>query len=777
MSILIAMDEYGEFNKDTDGIRFVGGCKKTITEYEYEKERVSHFFMRLCADYNNELIENGVNYRVVYPYSIHTSNIVFFQPLDTTASDSDNTGDGKKGKEGAIRTIIDGIEYISITGRPESLKMYVNAFRKKLRDETTRFLKDNDYKLFAFLQGEEPGAKYSGSNITNLNIGINLYERLAVLSIINNIYYTLDPAENKYYLEIAQMTAPGDKDYSDLFSVNDRNRVVVTRTSTYKTALSTFLYDREGIAGLSDTDYRLNVAESNYFFADVEPTPFLYLADIACMIISGRMYQRFEADSRKNKEAVSGKGLFEISKQSGILFRVYGQVEVLYRNMIESIRMGDVDNFYGDVYDMEHTYDEHGYSRLYLDFWVKECENFMVSKIKRDKEYCDTFSMKIPEMIEHIGYLMSHKNIKYEKGLYVAEKICELVQQHTESNQKNRYLFVLYDMIMQGHNHRGSVDESRRIMAICENYKEGVTCEEYLDHVNKALNIHINNFEFDDALKKAHKLVGAVNQLKNTYVYIRKGVGAVGKELAEKEIDEAAEKEKLTLAGEIYSSIGQIYAFKGDNSQAIIYFKKALKEFANGDYNYNMTMSFYLLLLSDIGNKEEYELMSRGYFETSDLSTQLDKAINSGNPFMLSLFVKAYKMFYNSPANVGILKRLVEYVKIHNKPYEHPWELIYKNLYESMYRYKESFIESEIKDIRKRSVSSEQVFDTTILIIQTNSILEFMELEGEISDKEANIIVPQRNLEMCVNVFGVNPKVSIKELREILLDKIVFSYR
>ena len=770
MALLMAIDEFGEFNKYTEGVRFVGGCKKVISEYEYESEKVTRFLKSICDNYNNSLKAKGVSYRVVYPYSIHTSNITFFVP------ESDSNPNAKNNKD-AIHIKIDGMDYVNILGRPDYLRPYVNEMRKLMRNLTVDFIKNNGYEMFAFMQIDDSFETNSKSNITDLNLGINLYERLAVLTVINNIYYSSESVGDSFFLDIAQMTAPGSKEYSNLFTVNERNRLVVTRTSTYKTALSTFLYDREGEIGSGTADYHLNVAEANYYFTDAAPTPFLYLADIACAIISNRLYQKFEVDTGKNKEKITGKGLAEIAQNDGIAFRIYGQAEIIYKKMIESVRVKDFDRFYGYMYELKNIHDVNGVATFYLNSMVKQCEKYFVEKLKSEKNYRNDFSRKMPEMIRRIEEYMSHRNIKYEQGLFMAEKICGLAEEYADSNQKDRYLFVLNDMIMQGYNHRGAVDESRRLMAVCEKYKDGVTCEEYLDHVNKALNIHINNFEFDEALKKAKSLVGSITQLKNTYFYIRKNVGQLGTELANTGLEDMASQERYALAGEIFSSVGQIYAFKRNYSQATMYFQKALKEFERGDFNYNMTMSFYLLMLIDSDKKEEYELLSGGYFGSNDIAEQCEKAIESGNNFMFSLFVKSYRAFYNTKANIGLLKRMVKYVKEYENAYEHPWELIYKNIYESMYAHKDEFDSDLLNDIRAHALLSESVFDTTILIIQANSHLRFLELEGKITDKKAMKIVPERNLDACVKTFDLEKDITLKELHKVLSNRVGFSYR
>lgn len=774
---LLALDESGVFEGENmnKGLRFVGGCSKEINNYEKEKEKIRNFFTSLEMKCNKKLSEEGERYVVIYPYSFHGSWVSLFEP-----EDKDN--ETNRGSD-VIEVIYNDKKYVSVSDQRTKPCNYIAIkIASALKAATKQFLHEEGYDIFAFL---DPGnhSDIIRSNLMNLSEGANLYERQAVLTIITQLYFSLYDINDKCRLEIATRTVSNKHLSSDLYDIStgtkendiEKSRTRITSKQLYKTAIATFMYERGDLLNKSkEIDYIFDVRSSNYTRDSKDSTELLYLADFTCGII------KHELDIVRKKHGaeseLTGDMLMELARNSRIPIRLFDQVEVLYKAMLDAINNCEIDKYYSSKYDILIMPDKNGFNRYYIDFWGEKTDKYLLEKLE-NTSYANEFTARINECIQRTEGFMSIRTIEYDKGMYIAQKLCTLVEKYVKSNEKNKYLFNLNDIILRGYNHRGSVKETKLQIEKCEIYKDAVSCEEYIAHLNRSLNVFINNFEFKKALDISRLLETQAYSLKLTYNSISKNANILVSQEMTGESDDATNSEKYPLLGKVYSCTGQIYAFMNDPIQSEVRFKKALAEFEVGSPDYNITLSYYLLMLADRKMKPEYEMLASNYFGSDVLEEQMEVALRK-QMFTLSLFLKSYRQFYNTKSNLSFLNRITEFLLNKNGSLYHPWELIYKNLYLCLLDFQNDFPAETLQDIRKRAIFVDENFETTLKIIHANAVIEIMEKENrQLPDENAEIYIDKSCLEACAEVFNLNPHINLLELKTILSKNVLYSYR
>lgn len=206
---------------------------------------------------------------------------------------------------------------------------------------------------------------------------------------------------------------------------------------------------------------------------------------------------------------------------------------------------------------------------------------------------------------------MGIRESAYEKGLYIAEKIVPLIENAREYRGQKKALFDVYDIILRGYNHRGAMEKTKKYIETCEIYKGAVGIEDYIAHTLRTMVFYFNSLDFESALEAGLELDKAVKELKKAYKACYETSTLISQSIIVHGND--AQNFQFTLAGKLWSSIGQAYGFLKKYSSAQRYFIKALKEFDINSDDYNITMSHYLQLLISSGKKEIYEEKSYIY--------------------------------------------------------------------------------------------------------------------------------------------------------------------
>ena len=167
--ITIALDESGNFEK-ADKLRFIGGIIYKGNDVKEEEKRLETLFKEICDNIKKEFqLKDGDT----YPNLLHTT---------------DNNG---KGYGYDINTFI--------------VKNTIQYLKKSKNYNLTALIKMNSNKIEFGTEGEV--AATLSSNIVDDNVASNLYERMAIRTIFDNVYYNPELKDYKVVnLNIATRT-------------------------------------------------------------------------------------------------------------------------------------------------------------------------------------------------------------------------------------------------------------------------------------------------------------------------------------------------------------------------------------------------------------------------------------------------------------------------------------------------------------------------------------------------------------------------------------------
>ncbi len=763
---VIALDEMGQFEKRDTGVRFVGGFSADVEDVGSEKREVEELLEAACQEFNEKWADSLGGMKAYYPHSLHGSGAAFF------------TEENAEGTDDAGRRLVP----VRLTDGPGT--EMERQFRRHLEQETMKYLGRKKAALYAFLDpypdSERQESGLGRSNLLNPGKGANFYERMAVLALYNQVFYSLEPEKPAYDFELATRTLNnyGD-DWDNLYEVY-RNasgsvKSTITNTSTYKTALATLLYEKALSDKYLDAAYYFHVNSVNYTDKE-KSTPILYIADIVCGYIRKKLQQAFSVNLRTSENRVTAGGLTSFCKRLGIQIRIYDECDAAYRQMVEYVKKGELGRYYAEKYELTHG--NGVYKDFYLNYWVPQLEAYLADTLLKEEAYAEKVRGMVPEYVTFADGFMGPRETAYEKGLYVAECLSGIVEGLDRYRSRKAMLFRIYDIALRGYNHRGALDASRLYIEKCEACKGDVGIEEYVSHMLRALVFYCNFLRFDEALSSGLLLDKTARQLKAAYeVFYSASCGGFDKGTCG---EASGSGVRLRLAGKVFSTMGQIYGFKGQYEMARQYFCSALQEFDGNSDDHKITMSHLLQLFISNGKKAEYESYAPAYFGENGLREQLKKAFDTGDGgFMILIYVKAFNLFYaKDKENLPVLEELLGRTENRADDCAHPWELIYKNLFECLLQQKELFGSDKYKYLKEKVFSCVVKPDATIRLILLHARMSFMELQeqGRGSALLADCL-EEEEAELCRQFFGDVRDMSWLEFRKLLDEKITYAYR
>lgn len=762
---VIAFDEMGEFERRNSGIRFVGGYWGDFSNVDEEEEKIEKFLIHICEDFNQNQIHDNKLIKVIYPDSLHNSGNVFF-------------------KEEMIKnTVIKEADMVPLSEKER--KNYHNLekqFKKYVEEQVIQYLTEKNYQLFAFIDPYvNEGYKemnMTNSNIVDVNKGTNLYERMAILTLYNHVFYSLAQDVQKYRFELPTRTLNGAKDEWG-YEVYQNNKGEIKRTitnkSTYKTAISVMLFEKSKELNKLNTDYVFNVGSINYNNKAKKNTPFLYIADIVCSYIRRQFQTEFGINNETRENKIESKALSKLCKIYKIDVRVYDACEVIFKQMIENVKEAAIGEYYAKRYELEKI--NTPYREFYLDYWVPRLEDYFCTLLSGQKEYKKKFQELIPEYLTYTERFMGKWEINYEKGLYIAENLEKSIKTLNDYRNRNTVLFDIYDIILRGYNHRGSLGKTKEYIEKCEIYKNYVGIVKYIEHVLRAMQFYFNGMSYNEALEFGLRFEKTVKQLKKAYLACYDASNMIAESILEN--NNSNRGLQFAFAGKIYSSIGQAYGFLENYPLGKKYFNMALKEFDKNSGDYEITMSYFLHFLISNKKKSEYELHAVNYFGSINLWEQMENAFSATDRgYKLFVFVKAFYSFYaDDRANNNILTELLSYVQKGVLDMAHPWELIYRNLYECLRKQSQDFDIKEYLYIKTKAMTCVSETDFTLKLIQIHARLIYMQRE----DKEfENYFVvdclDEQELIICKQVLDNIREMTLLELKEWLDKKMTYMY-
>lgn len=723
---LVAVDESGRFEDRTrlenDDFIFIGGLIADIPLKENEssenaivrwKSDIINMLNNLCNDFNSA--HAGNDWIVKVPYSLHSS----YTSISVR----------KRGNE---KKIVDSAEL----SKKEQVKFdkYKKEFSLELKAAVKSYVEQN-FKIFVYLLPKKHNLPMvEKSNVNDLSIGANLYEDMVITATENAVFYDAFKEINNVSLQMATRTLPtkvlNQEDAVELYNYrrkdSDEGLYTITNTSFVKTALMHKI--RYGKVKNKDIHISFYVDSIDYNFFNVSKIDredkinnqaFLYLSDILCSIIREGFINQNKKLNQNQSEDITLDNQVQICRsfdRNKYDVRIYSEADRYYRDMIDYINYGELDDYYSIKYDflcnVRKEQESNGIFKYYNDRFVCNLDNLIVSRIKDDSKYREKIINSIPQFYAKTNGLMGTVYNKYEKGMSIAKALLGIIEMIGSMGRdgfrniayKNAYVFRFNDIIIRGHNHRGDVEATREYVKKCEELKLSIGIEEYLEHCQRAVQLYFNSMEYDYIVDVYLKnVIGRFDGERWDFSPIEKLKDALMK------LSGRTDEGNYLLAGKIYGTIAQAMAFKR-SKQTDLYFDRALREVGDDFGNRDITNSYRLhhyIDMGENGKREEYikhyEKVAAEYFgikyEDSlfeTLQKQLDIVISGLNRsdelrFALFIFVKAFRVFYVDDNRLAV-DEIKELIKVINDKIKlisssvddeiHPWQLIYKNMFE-----------------------------------------------------------------------------------------------
>ena len=643
--ITIALDEGGHFEnlRPSENCMYIGGvvfqCKDENTR-KRELERLQNYFKEIC---NNE----GCRYPQDLHYNWCDNHVI-------------NQVTAEKVKNAIITSLP---EFLNGTGKWAS-----NAPKGK-------------YYLHA-LVGDKNGINYfegNGldkindlSNLLNDDISSNRYEHMAYRAIENLLFYNFrfqNTDDNHVRLNLA----------TRVFKVNDDAKLEreafqtghekhdkyestfkATTLSSYRAALISMIQNSNR-KDLWFDDIRVESIcyednpDVNFYHG------FLYLSDIICNLYYSILKDCNQADAGIEQ-------LWQKCQQYApqrVYVWSYNDFDQKYREIYKSFVFKDYYNSLKEMCRISRTNEKSAkvYDALWFDDIIK---NVLFSNDENEFSY-------IEESIKSLENELSNAKIEVDE----ARSIFNLLESKTEElcnksdNESKKYglLYNLYKSEMTICNHEGNPVASQEAFNKCRNYSRYVNVEDFTELQNMYSVKLCDSLRFEEAIKVTKKTC-EYEELLHT----------IKEEINPSEL-------KYIHQGRTYSQLAQCYSFVNDYENATKYFLKAFECYGDDTFNRTITLSYYLHMLIEQKNREEYEKIIKEYLGQETLKEQLLDILSLdgiSSLFKLYVYMKALYVFYvddlknNSPKLLKELLSKFESVKNIENKRNHPWEMIYK---------------------------------------------------------------------------------------------------
>lgn len=770
MEIIIGLDESGNFENRVRGCRFIGGFSGNYSPTE--SEQIEELLKEICNQFNQRTASKRKGYQVIYPNSLHGSESVFYrQPsslLDTE------------------------LQVLPQEKKSSNYRDLEREFKIELQDKVMDYLHQRGYEIYMFLdpyvgRGFEEIHTASG-NMIDPNQGANLYERMAILTMYNQIIYTTHNTAQHYHLHFATRTLENSKysveDMYEIYEVNDNRQQKklgkITTMSTYKTALSVLLYDKMNVEEYQKAQYSFHVKSINYHHPHRPSTPYLYIADIVCSYINRIWKEEYSIKFNEISEnVITSEQLLMIAEKYNIQIRIYDGSEVYLRHMLDAVKNAELAQYYTKLYELQNS--EEKYSDYYVKYWIPKVEEYIQQRMNEDEEYKTKAIQRVQEACPVVRGYMGPREYFPGKGLFIAESLLFVMEKIQDSSSRSRLkksFFELYDICLCGYNHRGSLENAKRMIEMCEAYKVHVDVETYVAHTLRTMQYYFDSFQFEEAMNIGVKMVAPLQELKYAYRALYNATSCMVENIVEEEV--VALDNHYVLAGKMYSSIAQAAAFLGKTASGNRYFHKALEEFEVGSPDYTITTSYYLHYFIAAHKKGDYLRMAEAYFGSSDLSEQFKNAIQSKDGgFKLLVFVKAFRIFFvKDRSNLYLLKEMIAQIMAKANANAHPWELIYANLYEAIVAQQKWLSLVDYEGVKERALNCIEHPECTIQMIQIGfRARTILKTQEDAENMFAIDCLNEEELKLCGRFIEAPEEQTLEELVNALNSLLTYMYQ
>ncbi|MDY2729018.1 MAG: hypothetical protein SOV35_02880 [Clostridium sp.] len=686
--LTICLDESGAFedNSYTKPL-IIGGLVYTGDDFAKEEKRIEQFYKDCCRELN-----------VSYPEALHS----------TENNYSDNS---------------------------------------KLMEKVLTYIKEHDKYYFTAMiayhkTGDNNGTKDKViSNIADINYGANLYERMATKFIYNNIFYNpdLQKSNNFVNLRLATRSQVLRKKDSSLIQEleklgydervqDDKHIFYLTKSSTFKAALSTKIYENN----LDDKiQFDLKVESINYNI-DSSTSPFLYLADNVCEIIKNKIKS---ADNTTNMTKII-KLMKEVVNRDFYCF-AFDNIDLIWTNILEKLKQKDLIGVLKGVAEIEFS--KSVYQNLYLNYWMPKIKESISNLF--DEKLIDTY-------LAELDYFFSKKESEYEYGLAISKKLLEIVE-NKKIAKGNYFKYKVNEKIAIAYNHRGAVGKSLDYFLKANSLVEcGIPILDVLNLKNRIAVAYENACDFNKALDILTNLLPKLEKIEEALFDVA----------ADMDIDNSASY-YICEKGKVLSNIGQVYSFLNNTFKAEEYFLEALETF-NSDLNKKITRSYLKHLYIENNEKEKYEKLLFEDYNTSNFDAIKTKILENKDRYELFYYVKSLNLLYSNDVTYEFVKNLVRYIERYMDDLtiiEHPFELIIKHLAELCLKMDMTEMADTLTNKYLNKVTNSEF---TINIIIQKSYLDILRLK---LNKCANLKEIEKNKKAQKRILAVIKQVIIDE--------------
>lgn len=692
--LVLSIDESGRFenqiNEEKEKILFVGGLLFKVDVKHQEENCIKNFLIRtvekaemeLKRKYPNQILE------LKYPNSFHMGSVSLGENVP---------------------------------------RVIINDFRNIVYSELTKFLSKNQYKIVCYLKDmhEEYSNGKQNCNVINDKKGGNLYERMVLQLVYNTIFYNLNE-KNESEIVLNFATRKSAVSLEDLEANREMKKLggqyrgekngqalyEFSNTLGYKSAIATKIRENE-IKNCINFD--LNSYSINYNEENKNPES-LYLVDIICG------YLRSKLDG--NKQSYGIKSLMEsVKKETGnypiITIEDKEGINNLYNKLIIEIKNKDFIESLLYKYEIENSNSK--FRDYYCEYLLNNVEGEIL-KLFNEKHFTS--------YLYKLELLLSKSNDgakdKYNKAIYIVNYLWDIIENSKEKLKiDNAILYKISDCSIRALNHQGClVKDVEKYRNKCEELKEYITIDEYIDTQNRLATTYTNSLMFDKALEVLKDPIDLIKELKEFKKDIASIVGC---------------KSNMDIVGKLYSSIGQFYAFLNKNIESKEYFEKAFEEFGEDNYSSKkVTEGYYLHNCIYLGEKELFRERINKLTEGDKWLRKIEKC---NDRYILFLLIKGIYKFFVDEIKLKDAKKMKEFIDSIEKRNSHPWELIYRNLGLVFYELREKENHDECIELfiqcMNEAIECVKSPDGTLLLIKYfNKFTKILKLQSDDNEKE-----------------------------------------
>ena len=643
--ITIALDEGGRFEnlRSSEKCMYIGGvvfqCKDDDARKK-ELERLQIFFKEICSSegckYPQDLHYNWFDNQVINPVIAEkVKNAIIASLPDFLNGTGKWASNAPKGKYYLHALVGDknGINYFESNGLKK-----INELSNLLNDD----ISSNRYEHMAYRAIE---------NLLFYNFRFqNMEDNHVRLNLATRVFKANDDAQLKK--EALQTGHERHDKYESTFKA--------TTLSSYRAALISMIQNSNRKDIYFD-DIRVDSIcyednpEVNFYHG------FLYLSDIICNLYSSIL-------EHCNRTDAGIEQLWQQCQQfvpKRVYVWAYNDFDQKYRAIYKSFLSKDYYKSLKEMYLISTTNEKT--ASVYDALWFDDIKkNVLFSSDENEFSY-------IEKSIESLENELNASKIKADESRYIfnflkskTEEICD-----KSDNEAKKYglLYKLYKSELAICNHEGNPVASEEAFNQCQKYSRYVNVEDFTELQNMYSVKLCDSLKFEEAIEVTKKTCEYEDMLHTI----------------KEEINPS--ETKYIHQGRTYSQLAQCYSFIEDYANAKENFNKAFECYGDDSFNKTITLSYYLHMLIEQKNKEEYEKIIKEYLGREILKEQLLDILSVDDipsAFKLYVYMKALYVFYvddlknNSPKLLKELLSKFESVKKIGNKCNHPWEMIYK---------------------------------------------------------------------------------------------------